>query len=172
MPMSPSKQTTADHEDSAPADSFAPEQVAASSTPVDDRPKIMRDTDIEGLMRQYNLTRPEAEELWNRSDAGNGSDAAGDVVDTIKGARVVYRPVYEQVPATLSHPLVAIDERARLQALDGVEPEPVEPGPDATRPESGPYGPHASYPKADVSAEEIAQQTGLPVEVVSGEAAS
>lgn len=135
-------------------------------------PRPMLDSDIEGLMRQYNLTRPEAEELWNRSDAGNGSDPAGQVVDTIKGARVVYRPVYEQVPATLSHPLVAIDERARLQALEGAEAEPVEPVPDATRPESGPYGPHANYPKAEVSPEEIAQQTGLPVEVVTGEVAS
>jgi hypothetical protein len=88
------KHTTAEHEDSAPADSFAPEQVAASSPPTDDRPKIMRDSDLEGLMRQYNLTRPEAEG-------------------------------------------------------------------------SGPHGPFANYPKAEVSPEEVAQQTGLPVELVA-----
>lgn len=168
------KPKTAEHEDSAPADSFAPEQVAASSTASDDRPKIMRDSDLEGLMRQYNLTRPEAEQLWHQSDAGEGSDPADSVVSTLRNARVVYRPVYEQVPADMSHPLVQIDERARLQKIAdaGGTVEPVEPAADATQPESGPHGPFASYPKADVSAEEVAQQTGLPVELVAPREAS
>jgi hypothetical protein len=163
------KHTTAEHEDSAPADSFAPEQVAASSPPTDDRPKIMRDSDLEGLMRQYNLTRPEAEQLWYQSDAGSGTDRADSVVSSLRNARVVYRPVSEQVPADMSHPLVQVDERARLQAIAdaGGTSEPVEAAADPTQPGSGPHGPFANYPKAEVSPEEVAQQTGLPVELVA-----
>jgi hypothetical protein len=166
--MSPSKSKTADHEDSAPADSFAPEQVEASTAPAADRPKIMRDTDLEGLMRQYNLTRPEAEQLWFQSDAGSGSDPADGVVSSLRNARVVYRPVYEQVPADMSHPLVQIDERARLAEIEaaGDTGDRVELSADPTQPGAGPHGPFANYPKAEVSAEEVAQQTGLPVELV------
>lgn len=128
-------------------------------------------SDVEAVSRQYNLTGPEAESLLR---SGNVTETGAN---EIKGARVVYRQSYEQIPATISNPLAVTDQRAAAAeaeadaGADGTDNSRFEsaataPTTDATQPEAGPHGPYAHYPTVDVSAEEIAQQTGVKVEDV------
>lgn len=125
----------------------------------------MYPSDIEGYQTQYGLTATEAETLWTRS-VRDGEDAQ-TVVDELKGARVVYRQTYEQIPAT-ANALSGIDARAAENARLAVEAEnQSEAAADPTQPEAGPYGPHADYREATVTAEEVAQQTGAPVDVAA-----
>lgn len=123
---------------------------------------VLYSSDVEMLAQAHNLTIPEAEDVWRRSVEGSESEEAA--VAAVKGGRVVYRPRYEAVSPTVSHPLVQLDNRAALN--DAREGSTVAPTADATQPESGPYGPYADYENHTPSAEEVAQQTGLPVDVV------
>lgn len=148
--------TAAEGTDAAPAPSAAP--------------KVMYPSELEGLQRKYNLTAAEAEQAWKATD-GNVKQST---VDELKAGRVIYRVRYEQVPATLSNPLTVQDNVTRVadlgragddearQRLEGAKTAPTT---DNTKPESGPHGPFADYEKVKQPAEELSEQTGVPLDV-------
>lgn len=135
-----------------------------------DAPKRMLPSDLEGIQRKYNVTAAEAEQAWRSTD-GNVTQST---VDDLKAGRVIYRVRYEQVPATLSNPLTAADNVTRIADLRNVgndeerqrlEAAATAPTIDNTKPESGPHGPFADYEKVEQSAEELSEQTGVPLDV-------
>lgn len=117
-------------------------------------------SDVEAVARQHNLTTPEAEQLLTEGNV------TAERAAELKAGRVVYRVTYEQVPAVMS-PLAQADARAAAAAADAEAATSTTPTPDATQPEAGPYGPHADYREAEVTAEEVAQQAGVTVDAAA-----
>lgn len=130
-------------------------------------------SDLEMLQNKYNLTAPEAEDLWRRAVVGN--ENIDNAAAAIAGARVVYRVRYEQVANPADHALNAVQIAAAKQEREGREAEArakesavnlTTPTSDRTQPEAGPYGPHAEYVQTTLPVEEVAHATGLTVKEV------
>lgn len=133
----------------------------------------MYPSDIQGLTQKYNLTIPEAEQVWQRTVVGNEDEAA--VADELAKGRVWYRVHYEQVQNPADNALTRVQvEQARIKEEADTARAKQEsrnsaltaPTADRTQPAAGPHGPYAEYTQVTVPVEEVAHNTGLSVDQV------
>lgn len=123
--------------------------------------KTIYPSEVFGFQNANNLTATEAEQIAQVAADGGDVDKA---IEDAKASRYVFRQTYEKAPA-VSNSLTMADaqnEARRIEAEKAREAIDTDIPVDTSL--HGQHGPFADYREVDVSAREVAEQTGLPVE--------
>lgn len=137
-----------------------------------DGTRVIRADDLELFANTHNLSPAEAEQYLLRH-VWEGEDEAS-VLNDLRSNRVVYRQVYEQVHNSPANVLTAEDIRAARQQADLENAKKATasqelgktPVTAAGGQAEGPHGAFADYDAVEAKSEEIAAQSGLPVDQV------